>query len=76
MKFYINLGIFIFAALSAIFWFWAAAVDHPKPQIAWGGSTLDDDPFYLSLKHSNRLSKLAALFSGLSALCTAITYVF
>jgi hypothetical protein len=64
----------LFALVAALFWFMSAAGKLP-PMIAYWDSTPTNDPYYVAIAHSARLNRFAAGFSGLSALCLAISTI-
>jgi hypothetical protein len=64
-----------FALAAAIFWFISAAKNFPKISTGWGGGMPDDHPFALALGFTTRMNRLAAAFSGLSALCAFASYL-
>ena len=57
----------IFAFIAAVFWFLSAAGQLPPIGMYWLHAP-ETDPFYQALKFSARMSMVASVFSGLSAL--------
>lgn len=60
----------VFALVAAIFWFRSAANALPRHVTYWNAAP-PDDPFVMALQFATRMNRIAALFSGLSALCAA-----
>jgi hypothetical protein len=65
---WLNFGTAAFAFAAAVFWFLSASGKLPELQAYWD-KTPADDPFYTALIASAKMNRIAALFSGLSALC-------
>ena len=67
----VDVGAAAFAFAAAVFWFLSARGKLPQM-----GQYFDDvpadDPFYVAIKFSAQMNRLAALFSGLSALCMSV----
>jgi len=62
----------IVAALAAALWWWLSARVHlPAPKSYWTEAP-DDDPFFRAIRYSADLSSVAAGFTGLAVLLTAI----
>jgi hypothetical protein len=60
----------LFALTAAIYWFRSAARPLPKHETYWDAAP-PDDPFVMALQLVTKMNRIAALFSGLSALCAA-----
>ena len=65
-----ELGTAIFALFAAVFWFLSAYGKVP-PMLSYWDQVPDTDPFYRAVRHSVKMNKWAAVFSGISALCAA-----
>ena len=68
---WLNFGTAAFAFAAAVFWFLSASGKLPELQAYWD-KTPADDPFYTALIASAKMNRIAALFSGLSALCAGV----
>lgn len=64
----------VFAFTAAIFWFISAYGKLP-PMVTYWDATPDHDPFYKAVKFSAQMNRLAAAFSGLSALSVFIKFL-
>ena len=61
-------GSVVAGIVSAVFWFWSAAVSLPSIDIRWdGGAPL----FAAALKHQSNLSAVAAICAGVAVLLQA-----
>jgi len=63
-----DIGAAIFALFAAVFWFLSAYGKLP-PMVSYWDQAPDTDPLYLALKFSARMNSIAAVLSGLAALC-------
>jgi hypothetical protein len=70
---WLNFGTAAFAFAAAVFWFLSASGKLPELQAYWD-KTPADDPFYTALIASAKMNRIAALFSGLSALCAGVKH--
>jgi hypothetical protein len=63
-----DIGAAIFALIAALFWFLSARGELP-PMVSYFDQAPASDPLYAALKFSARMNSIAAIFSGLAALC-------
>ena len=59
---------------AALFWFLSAAGKIPAP-IAYVDHAPDDDPFFVALRRSARMNRVAAALSGLAAVTFALRLI-
>ncbi len=62
----------IAAIVAAAFWFLSATRKLPTILPYWD-KTPENDPFFMAIKHSATMNRWAAGFSGVSALCMAVS---
>ena len=65
------MGAALFALVAAFFWF-RSAYGKPPPMVTYWGSAPSVDPFYQAVKFSAEMNRVAAAFSGASALCMGV----
>ena len=65
----------ITGTMSAVFWWRSAARPIPPPQIGFGGTLGKDDNFMPALTATARDNRIAAAFSGLTAILTVLSTV-
>lgn len=58
----------VLALLAAIFWFLSASGKLP-PMVGYWDQAPEHDPLYIALKFSAQMNTVAAILSGLAALC-------
>ena len=63
----------VFALIAAGFWFWSASGEVPPLRMYWDRAP-DDDPFKVAIEKGVKLNRIAALFSGLSALAAYLAF--
>lgn len=76
MQHWLDAGIILSAFVAAVLWFVSAHGKPPRMKFWWDGGVPDDDPFYMAIRFSAQMNRWAAVFSGLSALCTAVKAMF
>jgi hypothetical protein len=67
----LDTGAALFALAAAVFWFLSAFRKLPSMMNYWGDAPASD-PFYQAVKLSAKMNTVAAVFSGLSALCVGV----
>jgi hypothetical protein len=72
MENFLNIAAAIFAFGSAVFWFLSSWGRLP-PMVPYWDQAPPDDPLYMALKFSTRMNAIAAVLSGLSAVCIGLT---
>lgn len=68
---WLDWGTAIFALAAAVFWFLSAAGSLPK-MVAYWDQAPETDAFFVAIKFSASMNRIAAAFSGLSALCAGL----
>jgi hypothetical protein len=63
----------VFAFAAALYWFKSAAVKLPAPGTYWD-SMPESDPWLIATRNAARFNRTGAVFAGLSALSTALTF--
>jgi hypothetical protein len=71
MEKWLDMGAAALALVAAFFWFLSAYGKLPPMLTSWG-SVPTDDSFYQAVKFSAAMNTVAAVFSGLSALCVGV----
>lgn len=69
----LEIGAALFAFIASAFWFLSAYGKLPPIHTYWD-ATLDADPFYVAIKYSAKMNRIAAAFSGFSALFAGIKF--
>jgi hypothetical protein len=68
---YLDLATAVFALIAAAFWFLSAYGELPKMVAYWDAAPASD-PFYSAIKYGASMNRIAAVFSGLSALSAGV----